>query len=72
MRLRPWRNDGVRSADRLDVRLREFPHDSRDLVVHVCQTTLLSRTVIIDRALGGPTIRIQNAPPSSDMPVLRV
>ena len=34
----------------------EFPHDRRDLVIHVRQTTLLSRTVIIDRALCGPAI----------------
>ena len=52
--------------------LREFPHYRRDLIVHVRQTTLFSRTVIIDRALRGPAIRIQNVPPPSDMPVLRV
>ena len=58
MRLGSWCDNGVGSANRLDVRLRKLPHDSRNLVVHVSQTALLSRAVIINRVLRGPALRI--------------
>ena len=72
MHLLPWRNNGASSANRLYVRLHELPHDGRDLVVHLRQTTLLSRTAIIDFVLRCTTFRIQHVVSSSDVPVLWV